>query len=311
MDTQLSHERAGDAPDPRERALRLAQHFNGVARFDEAEREAVRGLAQSADDLGLQLELVRSFLGRERWDEAEETLCRMLARAPEFPVAHNLLAVVHMSQGRYAEAEKGVLEALRLDPDWASPYEVYGDLMLRTSHLDKAKRLYERARAIDPEDADLPSKIALVESQQSRIAPAHAAAADGLALGPDEAIAHASRGQAHFAGGRPFRARADFREALRIDPTNAALEAAWLEADTACRVVYLPMYYWSLVTDRLPGRQFLVWGLFLAFTLGASKMGVPPTVVGVIAIAYITLCIYTWFASPLVNVWKRLVPPKL
>lgn len=311
MDAGAPLERAAGAPDPRERALALAQHFNGVQRYDEAEREAVRGLADAPDDVLLQVELVRSLLGRERWDDAEDALRRMLAAAPDLPVAHNLLAVVRMQQGRYAEAEKDVLEALRLDPDWARAYEVYGDLMLRTAHLDKARRLYERARALDPDDPDLPSKLALVEAQQNRIAPAHAAAAEGLALGPDAAIAHASRGQAHLAGGRPFRARADFREALRIDPTNTAFEAAWLEADTACRVVYLPMYYWELVVERLPGRQFLVWGLYFAFALVATRLGVPLKVVGGIAVAYVALCIYTWLAHPLVRVWKRIVPPKL
>ncbi len=311
MDTQTSQENAPGAPDPLERAARLAGHFNGLGRFAEAEREAVRGLALAPDDLVLHVELARSFLGRERWDEADTALQNLLAIAPDFPVAFNLLCIVRSAQGRYGEAEKAVLEALRLDPQWASPYEVYGDLMRRTSHLAKAKRLYERARALNPEDPDLPSKIALVETQMDRIGPAHAAAAAGLALGPAEALAHASRGSAHLAGGHPFRARADFREALRLDPTNESFEEVFLLADTACRIVYLPMYYWSLVTDKLPGKQFAVWGLFIAFTLGASKLGLHMNVVAIVAFAYITLCVYTWIATPLVKVWMRIVPPKI
>jgi len=311
METQTSQESTPGAPDPLERATRLAGHFNGLGRFDEAEREAIRGLAIAPEDVALHIELVRSFLGRERWGDADQVLVQLLAIAPDFPVAYNLLCIVRTEQGSYAEAEKAVLEALRLDPDWASPYEVYGDLMRRTSHLGKAKRLYERARALNPEDPDLPSKIALVETQLSRLGPAHVAAAAGLALGPAEALAHASRGSAHLAGGRPFRARADFREALRLDPTNESFEEVFLIADTSCRIVYLPMYYWSLITDRLPGKQFFVWGLFLAFTFGAGSLGVHPNVVGIVAFAYLTLCVYTWIADPLVKVWKRIVPPKI
>jgi len=311
MDIQTSEAQASGARDPLERAARLANHFNGVGRHDEAEREAIRGLSLAPDDLVLHVELARSFMGRKRWEDADTVLQRLLALAPDFSPAFNLMCIVRTEQGSYAEAEKAVLEALRLDPQWASPYEVYGDLMTRTSHLDKAKKLYERARALNPEDAELPSKIALVETQLNRIGPAHAAAAAGLALGPAEALAHASRGNAHLAGGRPFRARADFREALRIDPANTSLEEAWLAADTACRVVYLPMYYWTLLIERLPGQQFLVWGIFLAFTFGARSLGIPPEFVGGVAIAYIALCVYTWVANPIVKVWKRIVPPKL
>ncbi len=311
MDTRTSQEQAPGAPDPLERAARLASHFNGLGRHEEAEREAVRGLALAPDDLVLHVELARSFMGRERWDDADTVLQRLLALAPEFSAGFNLLCIVRTEQGRYAEAEKAVLEALRLEPQWASPYEVYGDLMMRTSHLEKAQKLYERARALNPEDPDLPSKIALIETQRNRIGHAHVAAAAGLALGPAEALAHASRGNAHLAGGRPFRARADFREALRIDPANTNLEEAWLAADTACRVVYLPMYYWTLLIERLPGQQFLVWGVFLAFTFSARSLGIAPEIVGGIALAYIALCIYTWVANPIVKVWKRIVPPKL
>lgn len=311
MDTQTTHAHEPSAPDPLERATHLASHYNSVGRYAEAEQEAVRGLALAPEDLRLHVELARSLIGRERWVDADRALEQLIALAPDHAVGFNLLCVVRTQQGRYAEAEKAVLEALRLEPEWASPYEVYGDLMRRTSHLDKAKKLYERARALNPEDPDLPSKIAFVETQQNRIGPAYSAAAAGLALGPAAALAHASRGNAHLAGGRPFRARADFREALRIDPSNAALEEAWLTADTACRIVYLPMYYWSLVIDRLPGKQFFVWALFIAFTFGGRALGLPPMLVGTIALGYIALCVYTWVATPIVKLWLRIVPPKL
>lgn len=311
MDTETPREILPGGPDPHERATRLASHFNSVERYAEAEQEALRGLALAPDDLRLHVELARSFIGRERWVDADEALVRLLQVAPDCAVGFNLLCIVRTAQGRYAEAEKAVLEALRLEPDWASPYEVYGDLMRRTAHLAKAKKLYERARALNPEDPDLPSKIALVETQRQRIGPAHRAAAAGLALGPAEALAHASRGSAHLAGGRPFRARADFREALRLDPSNTSLEEAWLAADTACRIVYLPMYYWSLVVDRLPGKQFLVWGVFVALAFGGRALGIPSAIIGPLALAYVAMCLYTWVATPIVKLWLKIVPPKL
>lgn len=311
MDAQVTPGTESTSPDPIERAQRLASHFNDVGRHDEAQRECVRGLASAPDDVGLHVELVRSAVGRARWQEADEHVRRLLALQPEYPVGYLFLSVIRSEQGRYDEAERAILDALALDPTWGRAYEVYGDLMRRTSHLEKAQALYERARALNPEDSDLPSKIALVETQRNRLGPAHEAAAAGLKLGPAEALAHASRGSALLASGRPFAARTYLREALRLDPTNDGIEEAWLNADTCCRLVYLPMYYWTIVTERLPGRQFFVWGLFLVFVFVGPSVGVSQRVIGPVAYAYIALCIYTWFATPLVKGWKRIVPPKL
>lgn len=311
MPTQTSADVGPGPIDPIARATQLADHYNDVGRFDDAEREAVRGLAASPDDVVLLIQLTRSLMGRARWQDAEAAIERVLAVDPENASGFNLLSVARSQQGRFGDAEAAVLEALRLDPQWASAYEVYGDLMMRTTHLEKARKLYERARALNPEDPDLPSKIALVETQLNRLTSASREAATGLRLGPAESLAHASRGVAHLASGHPFRARADFREALRLDPANAELEEVWLNADTCCRVVFLPMYYWSLVVDRLPGKQFLVWGFLLAFVFGGRALGLPPDVITVGSLTYLAFCVYSWLATPIVNVWKRIVPPKL
>lgn len=310
MDPRTTSDAGSSTPDPIERARQLASHFNDVGRHDEAQRECVRGLAAAPGDVRLHIELVRSALGRESWKDADEHVQRLLALHPEHPVGFYFLSIVRLQQGRYDESERAILDALAIDPTWAAAYEVYGDLMQRTNHLDKAKALYERARSLNPEDPDLPSKLALVEARRNQVAPAREAAAAGLKLGPAEALAHASRGAAHLASGRPFRARADLREALRLDPSNPGIEEAWAHADTCCRIVYLPMYYWTLVTDRLPGKQFFVWGVFLLFLFGGPRIGIPVPVVNVVAWAYIATCVYTWVASPIVKAWKRVVPPK-
>ena len=66
----------------------------------------------------------------------------------------------------------------------------------------------------------------------------------------------------------------------------------------------------SMVQERVPGKQVGIWLVFLAFVFGAPALGVPPRVVGIVAIAYVGLCIYTWVAPLLIGPWLRLFPPR-
>ena len=97
----------------------------------------------------------------------------------------------------------------------------------------------------------------------------------------------------------------------RVAPNDADLEEFWLEIDRCTRIVYLPMYYWSLLVDRLPGRQFAVWGAMTALALSAERFGLDKRAVGILFGSYILFCIYTWFATPLVKGWIKLFPPKI
>src|SRR5688500_6434637 len=101
-----------------------------------------------------------------------------------------MLASLRMNEGSYGEAERLRLEALKLSPEWARLYELYGDLMHRTGHTEKAKRLYERARQLDPNDADIHAKLGILEAGRNRHDAAEEHALRGLNVGPAEALAH-------------------------------------------------------------------------------------------------------------------------
>ncbi|HTF88502.1 MAG TPA: tetratricopeptide repeat protein [Planctomycetota bacterium] len=297
--------------DPAENALRLASRYNDVQRCELAEREALRGLAAAPENADLQFELARSLFGRQQWRRADKAAERLLALAPEWPAALNLMCLLRAQQGSYGEAERLILDALRIAPESAALYETYGDLMRKTGHEAKAVRLYERARAIDPTDVDVHAKLALVESSRRRAGVAEKHARSGLACDPEESLAHAALGTAMLQRGRPYAARRHLREALRLEPGNESYEEAWLEADRYCRLVYLPMYYWCLLLSRIPGKQFMVWGIVMVLVALAGSLGVPPGVTGTFMLAYIAFCLYTWLASLILRLWLRLRPPNL
>lgn len=299
-----------EALDPADRALDRARHYRSVQRFELAEKEVAQALALRPADANVHCELGLTRIAAGRWAEASEPLIQAVSLAPEWAQPVGLLAAVRLREGRYPESEKLHLEALRLDPEWPFAFESYGDLMRVTGHLDKARKLYERCLALDPERAQAASMLALVHSEQERKIPALHRASEGLALAPEDSFSHVSRGAALLDHGHPFQARRALREALRLDPTDPEVEELWLRADKSCRIVYLPFYHWTRVVRRLPGRQFFVWGVFIALVMLARTSPLLEASMGAIAIVYILFCLYTWVAEPLAGLWIRIVPPR-
>ncbi len=215
-----------------------------------------------------------------------------------------------MDTGRHVEAELCLLEALRIDPHDASNFHIYGLLMFKTGRAEKAERLYRRALALDPDHENVHAALADLLVTQNRIGEAGVHGDHSLALAPDQEGGHSAQGHAALAAGRPFQARRHYREALRLGPDDELTREAWLNADTCCRWIYLPMYYWSLMVERLPGLQFFVWGVMMLAFLLLPLLGVAKSSVGLLAIAYLVFVIYTWVSTPLLKVWTRIVPPR-
>lgn len=308
---ELEQGRAADERDPLAEIKARARHWIEVERYPEAQRELARGLALAPLDPWLHFELGRVKAIAKDSHGAIESFEESLRLLPDFAPALVLLAAARSDLGDYPQAEQELLAALRIDPELALAYEVYGDLMRYTGHAQKAKALYERGLALDPESAGLHSKMALLTNERWSGAHSRGFVRQGLELAPEDAFAHVSMAHHLLNRGRPFAAKAQVREALRLEPGNEKIEAYWLELDRCTRLVYLPMFYWSMVLARVPGQQFALWGVVMVLAFGAEKLGVPKAVTGLILISYALLCIYSWLAEPLVRGWIKLFPPKL
>ena len=132
----------------------------------------------------------------------------------------------------------------------------------------------------------------------------------GLRNAPEADFSHAMAGLTALRGGKPFQARKYLREALRLDPADQEVEELWLHADKCCRIPYLPYYYWSLLMDRLPGKQFAVWGVFVALMMMRRAFDIDSAAFNMIALGYVSFVIYTWVAEPLAALWIKIFPPR-
>ncbi|MEQ8767861.1 MAG: tetratricopeptide repeat protein [Planctomycetota bacterium] len=290
-------------------AIEKIEHLLEIERWKLAEQEVLSLLAEGTTPELLVL-LARCRFGREDWDGARVEAKRALELDPEDIDAHTVLAAACIQLGQHRRAETHLLEALRIDPLDVRALYFYSGLMLRTGHLEKAEKLVRRALALDAMHSPSHGLLARILSEKKKRGEALAAGKTSVRLAANEEHSHANLGASYLESGHPFLARRHLREAVRLDPSNTAVLECYLFADRACRVLFLPFYYWSLLVDRLPGKQFAVWGGFLALclvilpALGAEGIGRS------IFLVYVLVCLYTWVASPLTSLWIRMRPPK-
>lgn len=307
-------DREADAEDlggaRRERSLHKVVHLLEIGRFEAAEHEVRALLAEAPEDPSLLALLARIEVDQGHSEDGLATALEALARDAQDVEALHVAADASAALGRNTEAERHFLEALALDPVDAGLLFGYANLMFKTGKLDKAERLAQRVLALSPESAGAHQLASLVAARRREGREARSRGQQGLARAPDESVSHLVQGHACLASGRPFAARRHLRAAVSADPANQTVREAFEEADRACRVVYLPAYYLSLVFDRVPGSNFILWGVFLVMMFVMERAGVPENVAMPIVLAYVGLCIYSWVAEPIVKLWVKILPPR-
>ncbi len=98
-----------------------------------------------------------------RRDEATEVFERLVEDYPELPEPYNNLAALHASAGDFDKARLSLEQALRANPLFALAHQNLGDV-----HAALAERAYARALQLDPANAGLPPRLALVRQLLAR-----------------------------------------------------------------------------------------------------------------------------------------------
>ena len=80
---------------------------------------------------------------------------------------------------------------------------------------------------------------------------------------------------------------------------------AYGQCEFATQWTYLPMYYLSLVLDRIPGKQYALWGIFVIGTTSMRSGGASDTTTIVVVLSWLGVCIYTWLAGPVTRLWMK------
>ena len=93
----------------------------------------------------------------QRGAEAFDLFLKLTEDYPELPEPYNNLAALYAARGDYDKARAALEQALRTSPGYATAHENLGDI-----HAMLASQSYAQALKLDPANATIPPKLALV-----------------------------------------------------------------------------------------------------------------------------------------------------
>lgn len=312
--------------DPSEVALRRASMLLEQRRFEAAQSELRRCLADDPDNasahalLSLALSQDDRIGDRARTPEHREQLVAAtdhgrlaIAADPNDAIGFYAVAVSMAARGDHAAAIEAGRSAIALDPYDPSLYAVVSASMLNSRQFKPALETAEAGLKVDPEHGPCTNLRSLALDRMGRGGDALDAAGAQLRRQPDDAQAHAAVGFAHLNRGEHRQAQESFREALRLDPTDEFARSGMIQAINSGNPFYRILHRYFVWISRLDQR--VAFGLMIGIWLLAN--GLDDLAVRLPALApytqpilmvYLLFALSTWIASPLMNTLLRFHP---
>jgi len=199
----------------------LLSRFSGSGQWERALETAREWLAVDPENARAHMAAGQALLNLKRYAEADPHLRRALAGEPNNSAAHRFMSIAHFHANRFKEADEEVQTAISLSPEDHYNWYHLAWMFYRQGDKASARKYAERARELDPRDADVVNLLALCAPSD----PASAALRlrqyeEALELDPENAQVHNNIGAYHLNVTRNFElAEAWFRRALFFDPS--------------------------------------------------------------------------------------------
>ncbi|ROT32694.1 lipopolysaccharide assembly protein LapB [Micromonospora sp. HM5-17] len=209
-----------------ERALHLAE----IGRVPEAYPLLAEALRTNPEDPFVQLAIAHCYQLQGRWSNMLTMVDLAVRRAPMDPQVHRKRSVALRELGRIPEAVAAAEQARTLDPDDARNEIVRAEALLRqtgTRAVLAALAATTRARELDPQSVWAHLTEASVQRRMAEFGRARAAYREALRLAPDNPTALHGLATLDSMRGRAVRADPALGGMLQVAPTDpAALRAA-------------------------------------------------------------------------------------
>ncbi len=156
-------ELANDAPT----LVLIAETLDSEHRYSEAEPLLRRALQMDARNLGALYFLSKVLVALRRYTEAEPILKNVIEISPRSAAPYSLLGSTYLRMERYEEAERTYTRGAEVAPagerkNMAGSFGLtgVGDGYMKTGRSSDALRAYQSALELDPNNSELPGKIA-------------------------------------------------------------------------------------------------------------------------------------------------------
>ena len=119
-------------------------------------------LQQHPQNAGLHFLLALGYFSLKDLDRAEAGVRKALALDPGTPDAYTLLANIDLARGATGKAELDLRSAIAAQPRTVSNYAALGARFERENKWEEARKLFEKAHAIDPDSPYLSAELAFL-----------------------------------------------------------------------------------------------------------------------------------------------------
>lgn len=189
-------------------------------------RQLIQNIKESEPRDGLKKTMAEADLLRKTNDTqgVYEVFKQGYARFPDDPDLLYGLGMAAEMVSRYDESEQLLRQLIAIKPDEASPYNALGySLVDRGVRLPEARVLLEKAMALKPNDAAITDSMGWLAYREGKLDNAQAFLQQAYNLSPEAEIA-AHLGEVLWKLSKQDEAKQVWREALKADPANAALQ---------------------------------------------------------------------------------------
>jgi tetratricopeptide (TPR) repeat protein len=160
------------------------------------------------------------FFNHSRYEQAEKEFLRALADDPDDAEAHALRGLSLNRLNRFDEAVEACHEAIRLAPEWSYPHYALGYVLEKNNRLEEAAKALEEAIRISPYTAYFHSHLAFTRHRLGRYADALTSADEGLRCDAQHVDSLNRRAMALAALNRFEEAEQTSRIAVALDPED-------------------------------------------------------------------------------------------
>jgi Tfp pilus assembly protein PilF len=285
-----------------DKALLLLQR----SRYDLAEQELRRVLAEDPEDAQAHALLAYSLAEQDKLQEAEDSARQAVQLAPDDPYCHYYMGVVKVQRDDLAGARRAVEEAIRLDPENSDYQGLRALIYLGAQRWQEALDAANEGLRHDPTHQNCLNHRAMALVKLNRSEEAQQTIGRALQENPENGQTHANLGWAYLHKGQHQKALEHFSEALRLDPNFDYARQGLVEALKARYLLYRWLLQFFLWMSTLPPRVrggLIIGAYFLNKVLQAiarQNPEVAPFVVPIVGF-YVIFVILTWIVEPMFN----------
>ena len=246
------------------------------------------------------------YANQDRLDRAADDAGTAKLLAPEHPFVLYVAGAVALQQGAVLEAIRAAQEAQQLDPTYADAVLLEARARAAAGQWARVVALAERVVEQEPDNEEaavLAAAARSVERDGILEDEAWRSLAEHFPLNP---VARAGSGWTRMHAGQIRAARAEFEQALTLDPSLPWAKRGLVLALKARNPVYALLLRFFMWFSRLPTRTraYVLIGGLLAYNFLRRTARAEPELkpfITPLLIAYAGFVVLSWLADPLLN----------